>query len=350
MDKEVKIGEKYIAGNNPCFVIAEAGVNHNGELEKALELVSIAQNAGADAIKFQLFNTNEQISKHAKLAPYQQKSTGAKTLAEMAKSYNLPWEKHKVIAEYCKKIGIMYISSCFDFRSVDFLVNDLKGSCIKVGSGELTNYPLLRYISNTGKLILLSTGMSTLEDIRGAIDQIRSNGTSPLVLLHCVSSYPTLEKEINLLAIKTIEREFKVPVGYSDHSEGNFAAVAAVALGARVIEKHFTIDKSLSGPDHAMSLDPIGLEGFVKAIRMMEEMLGDGIKNPTEAEKEMQVYARRSVVAASNIKAGDKLGKNNVTLKRPATGIDPRSMKEIIGKRVIVDIPLDKPITWDMLK
>ena len=350
MDKEIKIGKKRIGTGNPCFIIAEAGVNHNGEIEKAFELVSIAHKAGADAVKFQLFKVEEQVSQYAETAPYQRKDSSKQNMVEMAKSYDLPWEKHKDIAKYCNKIGIMYMSSCFDPLSVDFLIRELGGECIKVGSGELTNYPLLRYMSGTGKLIILSTGMSTLDDVRGAVDQIQSNGNSPLVLLHCVSDYPAKEKDINLRAMKTFEAKFNVPAGYSDHTEGNSAAIAAVALGAKVIEKHFTIDKSLSGPDHAMSLDPKELKDFVKAIRTTEVMLGNGIKKPTKAEKEMQIYARRSVVAACDIKAGDKLHKFNITLKRPATGIDPRSMAKITGKRAIVDIPADQPITWDMLQ
>jgi len=350
MDKEIKIGEKRIGVDNPCFVIAEAGVNHNGDLKKALELVSIANKAGADAVKFQLFNVDEQVSKYAENAPYQRKGSGKKAMAKMAMSYDFPWEKHKHITEHCNKIGIMYMSSCFDPLAVDFLISKLGGSCIKVGSGELTNYPLLRCMSRTGKPILLSTGMSTLDDVRGAVAQIQSNGTSPLVLMHCVSNYPAPKEEINLRAMKTLETEFNLPVGYSDHTEGNYAAIIAVALGAKVIEKHFTIDKSLPGPDHAMSLDPKELEDFVKAIRETEKILGDGIKRPTEAEKEMQIYARRSVVSSKPIQTGEKLDDNNITLKRPATGIDPRSMDKIIGKTAIVDIPADKPITFDMLQ
>ena len=350
MHKEIKIGEKRIGNDNPCFVIAEAGVNHNGEPEKAIELVSVAHQAGADAVKFQLYDVEEQVSQYAENAPYQRKGSGKQTMAQMAKSYDLPWEKHKDIVEHCKKIGIMYMSSCFDPLAVNFLINELDGDCIKVGSGELTNYPLLKHMAQTGKPILLSTGMTTLADVEGAVDQIQSNGSSPIVLLHCVSNYPAPDSDINLKAIKTMEEEFNLPVGYSDHTQGNIAAIAAVALGAKVVEKHFTIDKSLPGPDHAMSLDPQELEDFVKSIRTTESMLGDGIKKPTEAEKEMQIYARRSVVAASNIKAGVQLGSTNITLKRPATGIDPRSMAQIIGKTATVDIPKDRPITWDMLQ
>jgi len=332
------------------YIIAEAGVNHNGELEKALQLVEIAHTAGADAVKFQLFNAKEQVSKELNNAPYQRKGSGEKSMLDMAKSYDLPWEKHKILVDHCNKVGIRYISSCFDKHAVDFLLNDLATDCIKVGSGELTNYPLLRYMSRTGTPIILSTGMSTIDDVRGAVKCIHTSGTSPLILLHCISNYPALEENINLNAMKTLEREFDVVVGYSDHTEGDTAAIAAVALGAKVIEKHFTIDKTLPGPDHSMSLEPEELKKFVKAVRITEEMLGDGVKKPTEEEKNMQAYARRGVVSLKQIRMGETIDDSNITLKRPATGIDPRQIDAIIGKRAIVDIPADKPIAWDMLQ
>jgi len=297
-----------------------------------------------------LFNVNEQISKYANSAPYQHKDLGEKTMLDMAKTYDLPWENHKLLVEYCNGVGIKYMASCFDKRAVDFLINDLSGDCVKVGSGELTNYPLLQYISKTGMPIILSTGMSNLEDVRRAVSHIHKHGPSPLILLHCVSNYPASEVEINLTAMVALKNEFNLHVGYSDHTEGNTAAIAAVALGAKMIEKHFTINKNLLGPDHSMSLEPKELEEFVKAIRMTEAMLGDGIKKPTKAEQKMQIYARRSVVSSKIIKVGEKLDDSSITLKRPATGIDPRQMDKIIGKKAIVGIPADKPITWDMLE
>jgi len=336
--------------NKNCFIIAEAGVNHNGELEKAIELIDIAYSAGADAVKFQLFNVEEQVSKSAENAPYQRKGSGKQSMSDMAKSYDLPWEKHKILFDHCNNLGIVYMSSCFDSRAVDFLIHDLGGECIKISSGELTNYPLLRYVAQTGKTIILSTGMSTIDDVRDAVNIIKENGESNLVLLHCVSNYPASEVDVNLKAINTLKEEFNTTVGYSDHTKGNNAAIIALALGAKVIEKHFTTDKSLPGPDHAISLEPKELEEFVKAIRMTEEMLGNGIKKPTEAEKKMQIYARRSVVAACDIKAGEQIENFHITLKRPATGIDPRFIDKITGKSAIVDIPADQPITWDMLQ
>ncbi len=293
--------------NKNCFIIAEAGVNHNGELEKAIELIDIAYSAGADAVKFQLFNVEEQVSKSAENAPYQRKGSGKQSMSDMAKSYDLPWEKHKILFDHCNNLGIVYMSSCFDSRAVDFLIHDLGGECIKISSGELTNYPLLRYVAQTGKTIILSTGMSTIDDVRDAVNIIKENGESNLVLLHCVSNYPASEVDVNLKAINTLKEEFNTTVGYSDHTKGNNAAIIALALGAKVIEKHFTINKSLPGPDHSMSLNPKELEDFVKTIRSTEIMLGDGVKKPTKSEEKMKIYARRSVVSLKNIIAGEEL-------------------------------------------
>lgn len=350
MDKEIRIGNKKVGHGNPCFIIAEAGVNHNGKLENALELVNIAHYAGADAIKFQLFRAEEQISKFAETAPYQRRKTKSVTMSGMTRSYDLPWEKHKDIVKYCKNIGITYMSSCFDPLAVDFLINELGGDCIKVGSGELTNYPLLKYMAQTGKPIILSTGMSTLDDVKGAVEHIQYYGNSPLVLLHCVANYPAESLSINLRAILTMAEEFNLPVGYSDHTVDNTVAIAAVAMGACVIEKHFTLDKNLPGPDHSMSLDPEEMKAFVKAIRLTESALGDGIKKPIADELEMQKYSRRSLVSAKKINVGEKLNGGNVTLKRPATGIDPRSLEKALGRTAKVDIQSDIPITWEMLE
>lgn len=350
MTKETRVNQNLVGIGNPCFVIAEAGVNHNGDLEKAIELASVAHRAGADAVKFQLFNIEEQVSKFAESAPYQRKGAGQKTMTEMAKAYDLPWEDHRVIAQHCKQLGITYMASCFDSKAVDFLIHEIGTESLKVGSGEITNYPLLRHMAQTGKLILLSTGMCTLKDVAGAVDQIQSTGDSSIILLHCVSSYPALEEDVNLRAMTTLQEQFNMPVGYSDHTRGETAAIAAVTLGAVTIEKHFTIDNTLLGPDHAMSLNPRQLEKFVQAIRRTEALLGDGVKKPTKAEKKMQTYARRSIVASTSIKANTLLTPSNITLKRPATGIDPRSWGETIGRKTIVDISKDQPITLDMLQ
>ena len=346
----MKIKHKLLGKESPCFIIAEAGVNHNGEIDKALELVNVANEAGADAVKFQLFDVKEQISRHAYNAPYQREGSGKKTMLEMAKSYDLPWEKHKIIADYAEKLGIIYMSSCFDKKAVDFFINKLDGDCIKVGSGEITNYPLLKYISNTGLPILLSTGMCDIDDVRGAVSHIQKNGSSPIILLHCVSNYPAQTDDLNIRSMAFLQKEFDLLVGYSDHSNGSTAAISAITLGAVVIEKHFTIDKTLSGPDHAMSLDPDELKRFVNKIRETEVLLGDGIKKPTKKEMEMRQFSRRSIVSKSDIYKGEILTNENLTLKRPATGIDGRDLEKVIGKKVNQDIPFDSIIKQEMIE
>ena len=349
MIKKIKIENNYISNNSECFIIAEAGVNHNGDLNNAILLADLAKEAGANAVKFQLYDAKEQVSKYAESAPYQRKGTGKKTMFSMSKLYDLPWENHRKISEHCRNIGIAYMSSCFDKNAVDFLIDDLKSDCIKIGSGEITNYPLLSYIAKKNVSIILSTGMCSLDDVKGSINHIRKYGNPPIIILHCVSNYPANEIHLNLKAMITLEKEFKCLIGYSDHSEGEIASTIAVALGAKIIEKHFTIDKNLPGPDHAMSLNPTQLKFFIDNIRLTEKILGTGIKEPTSGELKMIKYARRSVVSLKNINKGDKIEKDNISLKRPSTGIDPRFVDKIIGRRVNRDIKSDMPITWEML-
>ena len=343
------IGDRRVCTDEPVFVIAEAGVNHNGKLNRALKLVDAAVAAGADGVKFQLYRAEEQASKAAETAEYQKKTTGSKKLLDLAQSYDLPWEEHHTIAQHCRDAGIIYMASCFDTRAVDFLLG-LGGECIKVGSGEITNYPLLAYMAGTGKPILLSTGMCTLQDVSDALAQIHENGDSPVLLFQCSSSYPADPASVNLRAMSLMARQFDVPVGFSDHTTGIIASVAAVAMGASMIEKHFTLDKNLPGPDHAMSLNPEELREFVAAVRTAQAALGDGVKQPHPSEIETRTVARRSLVSARPIKAGSKLAEDDVTLKRPATGIDPRMWDAVRGRTVVVDIPEDVPITWEMLE
>jgi N-acetylneuraminate synthase len=345
---KIKIGERLVGDGKPVFVIAEAGVNHNGQLQTALELVAVAHEAGADAVKFQLYRAEEQISRAAPTADYQRARTGSPTMLEMARGYELSWEHHRAIVARCREVGIAYMSSCFSPDAVDFLL-ELGGECVKVGSGEITNYPLLAHIAATGKPILLSTGMCTLQDVEGAVELIRASGKSTLALFHCVSSYPADAATVNLRALQTLAREFDVPVGFSDHTRGSVAAVASVALGACMLEKHFTLDKRLPGPDHAMSLEPDELRDYVSTIRTAEAALGDGVKRPTEAELKMLAVARRSLVAARAIHAGEELDQTNVTFKRPASGIDPRLWHSVRGRKAAADIPSDAVITWEML-
>jgi N,N'-diacetyllegionaminate synthase len=345
---KLTIGGRMVGPGEPVFVIAEAGVNHNGSLDLAMDLVGVAQEAGADGVKFQLFQTEEQISRVAPSAEYQRSRTGADTMLEMARSYELPWEAHREIAARCEQLGIAYMASCFDPQAVDFLM-DLGADSIKVGSGEITNYPLLAHMSRTGRPILLSTGMSSLEDVAGAVAHIQANGDSPLLLLQCVSNYPADPETINIRAMASMARTFGVPVGYSDHTPGSAVAVAAVALGACLVEKHFTVDRSLPGPDHAMSLAPAELGAFIAEIRTAEAALGDGVKRAHPVELATRDVARRSLVSKRDIRAGEKLTDDNVTLKRPASGIDPRLWDTVRGRAAAVDIVGDSPISWDQL-
>ncbi len=345
---EIIINDRKVGNNHPCFIIAEAGVNHNGSLELALRLVDTAVSAGADGVKFQLYRSEEQVSHVAHTAVYQNKQTPSSSMLEMSKDYDLPWEKHRIIAEYCSSSGIAYIASCFDPLAVKLLV-ELKGSCIKVGSGEITNYPLLKCIASSGLPVLLSTGMSTLQDVAGAVEHIRKHGDNKIVLFQCVSNYPAEPSSINLRAMSAMASALGTLAAFSDHTEGSTVAVAAVALGACMIEKHFTLDKQLPGPDHAMSLSPLELKQFAENIRVAESALGDGIKHPHPSEIPIRTAARRSLVSARAIYAGETLDRTNVTLKRPATGIDPRLWDAVKGRTVKQDIAHDIPITWEML-
>lgn len=352
MNKEnnyFRIDDKPISATSPVFIIAEAGVNHNGSLEMALELVDIAHKAGADAVKFQLYQAKEQASELAEVAAYQQKNAEADNQLEMAKSYELDWKYHHDTLTHCKKVGISYMASCFDPDAVDFL-NELGGDAIKVGSGEITNFPLLKHMAKTGRPILLSTGMSDLKDVSDAIEHIKENGGKKILLFQCTSNYPCAPEAANLKAMQTLAREFNLPVGFSDHTEGSTASVVSVALGARMIEKHFTIDKKLPGPDHIMSLSPEELEDFVKEIRTAELMLGSGEKVAHESEISTRNVARRSIVAAMEIKEGSKITEKQLTLKRPGTGIDPRKIDEVIGKVANRDIRKDLPLRWEMIE
>lgn len=345
---EILINDRKVGNNHPCFIIAEAGINHNGSLEMALRLVDAAVAAGADGVKFQLYQVEEQVSHTATAAVYQNKQTPSSSMLEMSKNYDLPWENHRIIAKYCSSSGIAYIASCFDPLAVQFLI-DLNGSCIKVGSGEITNYPLLKCIAASGLPVLLSTGMSTLQDVAGAVEHIRQQGDNKIVLFQCVSNYPAEPSSINLRAMSAMASALGTLAAYSDHTEGSTVAVAAVALGACMIEKHFTLDKTLPGPDHAMSLSPPELKQFVENIRSAESCLGDGIKRPHPSEIPIRTAARRSLVSARTILAGEILNDTNVTFKRPATGIDPRLWDAAKGRTAKHNIDGDTPITWEML-
>lgn len=332
--------------NKRILIIAEAGVNHNGDIALAKRLIDVAAEAGADLVKFQTFSADRLATKHARKADYQNAATGnAETQYEMLSRLELSPQMHSELIAYCDSRKIGFFSTGFDVESVDFLVG-LGMSFFKIPSGEITNLPFLRHIGQFGKSVILSTGMSTLGDIEAAIDVLEKAGTprSLITVLHCTTDYPTPMAEVNLQAMQTIKTAFGVEVGYSDHTAGIEVSIAAAALGASVIEKHFTLDKNLPGPDHKASLEPEELKAMVSAIRNIEMAMGDGVKRLTASEARNKPVARKSLVASKAIKAGELFTPENITTKRPGTGISPMSWDAIIGCKAARDFAVDELI------
>lgn len=330
---------------NECFIIAEAGVNHNGNIDVAKKLVDVAYEAGVDAIKFQTFKAENLVTRNAPKAEYQKQTTGSGNQYEMLKKLELSYEDHVLLQKYCKERGIMFISTPFDFESVD-LLKKLDIPLYKVGSGDLTNIPLLKYIAKLNKHMIISTGMADLGEVEDAVEAIKETGNDKISLLHCTSNYPTKYDDVNLNAMITLKNAFKLPIGYSDHTVGIEVPIAAVAMGAKIIEKHFTLDKSMEGPDHKASLNPEELKQMVISIRNIEKAFGNGIKRCNESEKNTKKVARKSIVAGVNIRKGETISYSNITIKRPGIGISPKFMNEIIGKIAISDINIDDFITF----
>ncbi|MEQ1742881.1 MAG: N-acetylneuraminate synthase [Candidatus Nitrotoga sp.] len=319
---------------NRTSIIAEAGVNHNGDIELARQLIDAAAEAGADLVKFQTFNANRQVTRTAKKADYQNQTTDSKeSQHEMLRQLELSAEMHKELIAHCAVRNIGFFSTGFDIESVDLLVS-LGQDHFKIPSGEITNLPYLRHIGRLGKAVILSTGMATMGEIEAAIDVLEQAGTlrANITVLHCTTEYPTPMAEVNLRAMQSIHTAFGLAVGYSDHTSGIEVAIAAVALGASVIEKHFTLDRNLPGPDHKASLEPDELKAMVSAIRNIEIALGDGIKRLTSSEVRNKPIARKSLVASLAISAGEIFSAENLTAKRPGTGISPMRWDEIIGR------------------
>lgn len=315
------------------FIIAEAGVNHNGEIELARRLVDAAAEAGADAVKFQSFHAEKIVCKNAEKAAYQKEMTDAQeTQLEMLKKLELTEQMHRELMDYCGERGIIFLSTPFDIDSIQMLA-ELGLQIFKIPSGEITNLPYLRKIGGYHRKIILSTGMSSMEEVEAAVKILQENGADDITLLHCNSQYPTPMPDVNLTAMVSMKKKLGFPVGYSDHTQGIEIPVAAVALGAVVIEKHFTLDRTMEGPDHKASLEPNELKEMVKAIRNIEMALGDGVKRLSKSEKENVGAARKSIVAAVPIKKGDIFTKENLTMKRPGTGISPMRWDELSGHR-----------------
>jgi N,N'-diacetyllegionaminate synthase len=321
--------------SHKVFIIAEAGVNHNGSLERAIQMVDVAAAAGADAIKFQTFKAEMVIARNAPKAEYQMATTGTEeSQLEMVKKLELDEEAHKTILSHCKKQGIVFLSTPFDLESID-LLNNLGLEIFKIPSGEITNLPYLRKLGALKKRLILSTGMADLGEIEDALDVLTESGTpiENITVLHCNTEYPTPFEDVNLRAMLTIGHAFGVSVGYSDHTLGIEVPIAAAALGASVIEKHFTLDRNLPGPDHRASLEPHELRGMVTAIRNIEKAMGTGIKKPSPSEISNKAIARKSILATCSIKQGETLSEQNMTVKRPGTGISPMLWDTFVGRQ-----------------
>ncbi len=342
----IQIWKKLTKKNQPCFIIAEAGVNHNGNIKLAKKLVDAAAEAGADAVKFQTFKSENVVTKEAKTAEYQKKNTGkSETQLEMIKKLELDYKDFIELKKYCDKKQIIFLSTPHSEDAIDFL--EPLVPAYKVGSGDLTNLPFLKKIAIKKKPIILSTGMATLDEVKMAVKIIKNQKNNKIILLHCTTNYPCPIKEVNLRAMQTLKQEFNLPVGYSDHTLGMTVPIMAVAMGAQVLEKHFTLDKSLPGPDHKASLEPKELKQMIKKIKEVETVLGSGIKKPTENEKRIQKIIRKSIIAQINIPQNAKITKEMLTIKRPGIGIAPKYIGKILGRKAKKNIKKDKLITWE---
>ena len=337
----ISIARKTIGAGAPCFVIAEAGVNHNGDPELAHKLITAAAEAGADAVKFQTFKAEKLVTASAKMASYQVANTGKESSQlEMLKRLELPYAVHAGLKAYAESLGLVFLSTPFDEEAIDFL-SDLGVAAFKAGSGDLTNLPYLRRMAGKGLPMILSTGMATLDEAQEAVDNVRMAGNNQLVVLQCTTNYPCPPEEVNLRAMHTLAAVLKVLPGYSDHTAGLEVPVIAVAAGATVIEKHFTLDRGMEGPDHRASLEPRQLGEMIAQIRRVEMLLGRGEKEPFASEKEIMAAARKSVVSAMRIPAGIAISREMLTIKRPGTGMHPRNIDILPGRISARDIPAD---------
>lgn len=331
------------------LIIAEAGVNHNGSIEIAKQLVDKAVEAGVDVIKFQTFKAEKLVSKSAKQAEYQKKNIGNDaddSQYNMLKKLELSAQDHQSLIDYCQKKGIRFFSTAFDLDSIEYL-HSLNLGFWKIPSGEITNYPYIKKIAQYDEPVILSTGMCELEDVNAAMNALIKNGVNreQITILHCNTEYPTPYEDVNLKAMLELHEQFQVKVGYSDHTRGIEVPIAAVALGATVIEKHFTLDRNMPGPDHKASLEPDELKAMVSAIRHIEQALGDGHKKVSSSEQKNIAIARKSIVAACSIKKGDTLTEQNLTVKRPGIGISPMRWEEVLGTKAIKDFEEEELIT-----
>lgn len=346
MIKSVQIGDRLVGPGQPCFIIAEAGVNHNGDMHLAHQLIEAAAKMGADAVKFQSFITEELITPEAPKAGYQVETTGEPgSQYKMLKALELSADQQAELKDYCKQTGILYLCTPYENTSVDML-DHMDVAAFKIASTDTTNIPFLRYIADKGRPVILSTGMSTLCEVEEAVDTLRVGGLEgKIVILHCTSEYPAPVSEANLRAILTMQQAFGCPVGFSDHTPGVGASPWAVAVGACMIEKHFTLDRNMVGPDHRASLESDELAALVRTVRDVEAALGDGIKRPMPSEIPNKPLMQKSLVARRSVRAGETITAKDLACKRPGFGLAPSWFDRVVGKRAIVDIPKDAVLT-----
>ena len=344
----LRIGKHIVGNGQPCFIIAEAGVNHNGDLDLAKQLVTAAAESGANAVKFQTFNADRLVNVHAPKAKYQQKSApNDESQLAMLKKLEISEEDHLEIKAHCDRSGITFLSSPFDEISSDFL-ESMGISAYKIPSGEITNLPFLAHVARKGLPMIVSTGMATLGETESAVSTIEVNGNPGIILLHCVSNYPADPRDVNLRAMITLRWAFNVPTGFSDHTEGDEIALAAVSLGGCILEKHFTMSRKLPGPDHQASIEPDELARLVRRIRAVESAMGDGRKIPAVSEAETAAVARKSLFARCDIPEGSVIKLDMVQIKRPGTGISPSRIQDLLGRTANTRIEADALLQWDM--
>lgn len=346
MPASISIQNHRIGPGQPCFIIAEAGVNHNGSLELALQLVDAAKKAGADAVKFQTFSTDALVAPGTRMAQYQQANTGGTESQDtMLRRLELSREAHVRLIERCAQLGLVFLSTPFDDSSLELLLA-LGVVAFKVSSGDANNHPFLVRLASFGKPIMLSTGMATMAEVDQSVRLLEARGNPPLALLHCVSSYPAPPESLNLRAIQTLKTAFSLPVGYSDHSDGAAACVTAVALGACILEKHLTIDRTLPGPDHRASMEIEEFTQLCRDVRMVENALGDGRKCPHPCEADTAAVARKSLVLRLPVAAGHIIPESALTARRPQAGLSPALMTQVTGRRARTELPAGHVLDW----
>lgn len=346
----ISIAERKLGHGHPVFIIAEAGVNHNGDIKLAYELVDAAADAGVDAVKFQTFKAEKLVTKSAQMADYQVTNTGKQeSQLDMLKKLELDYDAHADLKTYAESKGLVFLSTPFDLEGIDFLV-DLGVVLLKAGSGDLTNLPYLKKMASKGIPMIISTGMAVMEECKEALEVIHATGNRDVVVLHCTTNYPCPLNEVNLKAMQTMADELGCLIGYSDHTDGILVPQLAVAAGACVLEKHFTLDRKMEGPDHSASLEPQELKAMVQAVRQVESIMGSGQKIPNPSEQKIMAAARKSVVAVVDILAGTKISREMLDIKRPGTGISPKKLRDLEGKVSRVDILADSLLSWDMLE